>query len=421
VAVALLAVFGMQSRNLLVGAAAGSFLLLHGDAFELAHYFKEDPALLAGLALAFAAMPAYLYAPGPVPLTGLFIAAAVALSAKYVGVVMLFPALWLAWRRQGWRWALAGLGIFVLGAVLLNLRMLSHWSEAQASLARETALVANGAEAVHQQIPHAGFFQRFARRLMPPFGLFYAWGLWVWWRGRRTPTTSRPAETIMVLFPVVFTALLSFSAKDAGRYFHPCLLGLCYTAGLGLADVFLQLKSGAWLAAWPHARRQSLAWCVVGVALAGSIGRLWSVWDGFSHDARAELATFLRSSVPADAVVLQGQNVKLPDPKGSRELAAAGFPPIPQELRSIDGKKWIADLGGFAAMKASGVTHVAIAENEYRRYLEPDAKPKDALRVQFEQRRVFYEELFSKGHILFDRPAGKVGTHNPPLRLVALP
>ena len=115
---------------------------------------------------------------------------------------------------------------------------------------------------------------------------------------------------------------------------------------------------------------------------------------------------------------MQGRRVELPDPRGGRVLDAEDFPPLPQKLIAVD---WIADAGSVAALQEQGVTHVAIAEDEYGRYLDERSKAKDDKKDVFNQRKALYRELFAKSKMLLAIPAGKIGTHNPPLTLLELP
>lgn len=417
-AVGLLAAFAWRARGAATAIAAGLFLMLHQDVFELAHYFKEDPALLGGIALTFFALQSLALKPGPLNLTFLAFAVAVTFSSKYIGIALIVPALFFAWRTMGWKGAVACLFIFAVFAGLLNWRMFQDWDEVVANLRRETELVSKGQREISKSVPHLGFVQFFVRKLMPPFGLFFAWGLWIWWRDRSRHLRGGAVETAMVLLPFAFTAMLSFSAKDAGRYFLPAFLGMCYVAGIGLADLVCRLWQGTLLDGMKPRTRRSLAVLCALIALTEMGWRFTAMWNGFSKDSHVELANFIREKLPASAVIMQGRRVELPDPRGGRDLDPVDFPPLPQGLRTV---RWVADEGSLDDLRQQGITHVALEEQEYGRYLDEDSKPKESGRKLFEQRRGFYRDLFARGKILFDSPPGKVGNRNPPLRLVELP
>ena len=74
-------------------ATAGLAVALQEDLFEMAHYMKEDPALLFGLALALFAAHVWWRYPGRPALRFLAIACGLAASGKYLGSVAIFFAL----------------------------------------------------------------------------------------------------------------------------------------------------------------------------------------------------------------------------------------------------------------------------------------------------------------------------------------
>ena len=420
-AVVLLALFAAIRRGLGAALGAGLFLGLHPDVLQLAHYFKEDPALLFGIALTFLALLLAARPGGRWMALGPGAAAALAFSAKYIGIVVLPVALVFAWRKDRWRGMALCLAGFLLVAGLVNFEMFTHWSDATASLERETALIANGAYEVKRSIPHADYFRHYRQRLALPFGLFYLWGLVVWWQSRRReegPGLERAVETAMIFFPLALTILMSFAAKSGGRYFHPCLLGLCYTAGLGLQDLAGRCWSAPWVSSPAGRGRRVLAAAVVAIALAGSGWQAYQADQSFTSDARLTLGNFIREKLPASAVVMQGRRVELPDPRGEHALDAHDFQPLPQTLLDV---KSIADAGSVAGLQAQGVTHVAIDRREYEMYLDEGAKPKSDQAAIFRQRREFYRELFARSKVLLDIPGGNTSTHNPALTLLELP
>src|SRR2546423_1268909 len=72
--------------------AVAVMLALHHQIFELAHYMKEDTALLMGLAIAFLALGFFEQHRTPFGALLLGSACGLSLSAKYIGVVAVIPA-----------------------------------------------------------------------------------------------------------------------------------------------------------------------------------------------------------------------------------------------------------------------------------------------------------------------------------------
>ena len=128
---------------------AGVLLLLQPDVQEYARFFKEDPSLMFGWACAFAAMAAFEKRPGRCKAILLGCAAAIAASAKYVGIVMVLPAIWILLagvrrlptpeRATGWKTYIAPAGLaFVALIALINHRLWMDPSTIHASLSKET-------------------------------------------------------------------------------------------------------------------------------------------------------------------------------------------------------------------------------------------------------------------------------------------
>ena len=398
-----------------VGALAGLLLLVQPDFQEYARYFKEDPALLCGCAACFAALFWFEEKRSWPRALVLGAGTALAVSGKYVGAVMILPALWVVLvpvRREGEparRWPLLGLFLVSLLVVFaaINYRLITDLSTFRESLARETDLVLEGQKGVTKSIPHAGFLERLLNRslhLLP----FLVFGVRAAWRNRRKPG---PAEWMLVCSPLALAVLLSFSTKDSGRYFLPAALGLSATAALGVSELAGFVRSGR--------GKQVAATLLAIVAIGASLWRSYSYIDGFRSDARRELLAWMDGHLPAGSRVLQGRKVCLPDPKSKfAEGWHRGLPPglTVETTDSVPDKA--TDPKALAAL---GFTHVVLAGDEFDRYLRTDQQPKKEFAEQFKQRRQFYEAMDKECPILWRREPGKVGTHQPELKLYALP
>src|SRR5207249_6668300 len=71
----------------LAALAVGVITALYSSLFKLAHYMKEDPALMFGLALAFLEMQLFWEQRSPRALRFLAISCAIAASGKYLGFI----------------------------------------------------------------------------------------------------------------------------------------------------------------------------------------------------------------------------------------------------------------------------------------------------------------------------------------------
>lgn len=396
---------------------AGLLLLMQPDVQEYARFFKEDPSLLFGWACVFAAMAWVEKCPGRGSAAALGAAVAVAASAKYVGIVMALPAAWIlvvaARRKKGdgeyaaWK-ELHGPAVLVFLVLLavINHRLWMDPATFRASLGKETTLVLEGQGSVTKSIPHGGFFERLLNRsvhLLP----FVALGWWAAWKERRTLGWT---PLLLVVSPWALALLLAFSAKDSGRYFMPGSLGLAASAALGIGwlvgrEKFLRIRG-------PLA-----ATCAI-VVLGASTARCWDYFRGFQADARKEMLVWMSEHLPPGSRVLQGRKVTLPDTSG--QYADAWHLRLPETIRLETCKLVAAAAATPGELRRSGFTHVALAGDEYEVYLK-DNKAKSSQAGEFQRRREFYQALFRESKTVWDRPSGKVGTHQPPLKLLELP
>ncbi|CAN5466215.1 hypothetical protein BH23VER1_BH23VER1_32390 [soil metagenome] len=413
---AAMALLASYKRGTLAAVCGGFFLATHWELFEKAHIFKEDPSLVFGLALTFLALFAYRSRPGLAAALFLGMAAGIATSSKYSGIIALIcalPAPVLFKGSRGWFAPTATLlGAFLATVALFNCPVLTSegFATFRASLVLETDKAVQGTWAEKETAFHFGYFKRLlyvGRAHMLPF---FAWLLWVLLvvPGRRR-WNFRYDDYLVALFPLLIAAILGFSTKNHGRYFLPGTLTLCYASGLGLAAILQSLAGSSF-----RFRKAAIAFLVL-LAVAGSLERLTRYYQGFHGDPRVEMADFIRSSIPSNAVIVQGYGVHLPDPhlKLYSDGPVSGF--FPQRL--ISSEKQPADLGSLDELRAQGVTHVAVCGQNYERYTKSTASPTPALADRYARRKRFYKDLFKEGTLVWERKADRIGTHNPPLKL----
>ena len=393
-------------RGWTAGAAAGGALLLHHQLFELAHYMKEDTALLMGMAWTFLA--AFLFWRKPEAWRAALLGAAVALaiSGKYVGVCMFavaLPVLWGAPGRtaRGWAWFWATLAVVL---VVVNLPLLLQPALFSRSFAHEADLVVQG-QGGRRAVPHALYWSIFRDNSTPVVWVLLLVFLTMRWRERRAVSL---VEWLVIAFPFAFTLLLSFSPKTNDRYFLPASAGFTLLAALGAVDAAKLL-----------ARRVPLRWALAVVAFVFIAAQLpdWRRYEeAFCSDDNAALLAWVQE-LPPDAVISKDSRVRLPEAKS--EATARHQAPIPQKVL---GGHFAADHGTFAAQRARGVTHVAVSESDYGRFFLRGLGPQPGKEEEFVRRKAFYEELLRDGgEPLFRRDRGTVLYLHPGLRVYRLP
>jgi hypothetical protein len=407
-AVVALSLLGYAWRGWAAAIAAGLALLLHHQFFELAHYLKEDTALIFGVALTF--LLTFLFAQRPSTLRAAMLGAAVAcaISGKYIGLAVLVVVVPVFWhmRREGRApRLLAFAGALVAALFLINLPLILNPAAFAHSFDREMQLVVHGQQGATRRVPHALYLNIFRDNTTPVMWVLLIVFLAERWRERRALLR---VEWLLIAFPFVYTFALSFSPKTNDRYFLPA------TALFTLFASFGALDAARLLSRWVPLRWAT--WGVMIALVAGQMPSWWRYETAFQHDDNRELLDWVKAHLPAHAVIAKDSRILLPDPNNSRD--ATRFEPIPQKILA---KKFAADLGSIDELRKMGVTHVAVSETDYGGFFLNSVHPKKSDLAEFERRKAFYTDLLRAGDLLFQRDRGTVLYLHPGIRLYAMP
>lgn len=431
-AAALLVLAAIRLAGLGAGALVGLLALTNHQIYELAHYMKEDPALLLGVVAAATAFvgvvrPGTVGRPGKPERSGwgeilrmaiLGGACGLAVSGKYIGVLTVaFGVLAVGAAPRGRRLsgALAFLTGFALVALTINEPMLESLSAFSASLHREVDYAVAGHKGLTRPVPHGVYGAVFRQSTNPAIwlliALFYAAllsdGLCRrWWPRMALCRMVMPGDLRhwgLAIFPLLYTVVLSFSPKTHHRYFLP--MTALFLLQAGLAPFLLRSKT---------LRRAALLVAALAIALGAWKTAQYDL--AFGKDTRSRLAEFIRNTLPPDAVIVQDKRVGLPV---AGEPRFEGYPTvIPQR---VQGRLFAADEGSPASLRQRGIFYVAVAEGDYGRFFlkTHQARPEEA--AEYERRRAFYEEVFTRGELLWEAPAGLLQYLQPAIRLYRLP
>jgi len=383
---------------------------LHHQLYELSHYMKEDAALLLGTSLVALAVIWFDRRPGRARAAWVGVACALAISGKYIGAVLLLvalPVIWIPRPHRGQR-LLAFSAALALTLVVVNLPLLTNAATFRNSFRREMDFAVHGQRGMTRRIPHAQYWNVFIDNTTPAIWLcLVAFGL-ASWRDRLTLTR---AQWCVLAFPFLYAALLSFSPKSNDRYFLPATALLTTFAAIGVRDV----------ARWSDHLQDARAVMPLGaVALLALQFLGWSrthpgLWQydvAFRTDDAAELVRWIRKTLPPNAVIASDNRTGLPNERRIEQGRVAE--PLSQKVL---GKRYAADVGSFAELRAAGVTHVAVSESDYGRFFLEGLRPQTDEDEDFTRRRSFYEELFRSGKKLWETPRGTVIYLHPGIRL----
>jgi hypothetical protein len=408
---ALLAWLAARRYGIWAGLAAGLLVATHPLLYELAHYFKEDPVLLFGIAACAPAAQRLWTRRDERSLALLGAAAGVAAAGKYVGVALVPAAAALGahrlgrTRRERWRHAAVLAGCALLTWLALDYRVFrSPALLVPQSILEETSKAVLGKRGLVREVPHAFYFD-----VQDAYGGWWIPALAVLWLAHALwrPRKIAVAEWLLAGVAVSFLTLFSFTPKASPRYYLPIAVALAY---LAVAGVFGWAERAG--ARSQGARLAGTAFAVL-LCLAAAWGQGRDTRElraAFRQDDRAELLQAVAALPPA-AIVAQDQAAGLPEP--GRRWQDARREPLPQQ---VFGAKQAPDLGSLAQLRARGVTHLALCESAYGAYFATGQIVKDEASVA--SRRAFYETALERGRVLRAWKRGRVIPLQPGLVLV---
>jgi len=422
-AVACLVLLACHLRGLLAGALTGAFLLANQHIYELSHYMKEDPSLILGVAAFFLTFTRAWLVPSAGRFALLGVACALAVSGKYLGVVVLPLAIWavIASPRQGRALrAAAALASFVAIFVLINFPMLESLRAFAGNVERETDYAVNGHKGLTRHVPHGVYGAVFREATNPAIWIalaIYYFGLllnllvklfkrvkgsWrpVWLDGIKS-YSAHPTEWALALFPIAYVLMLSFSPKTHNRYFLPDTILFCALAAMGLVSLRI-----------PKLAQGALGAFVVIV----SVFYLRPTAQAFRNDSRGALVAYVRQNIPVDAAIVQDKRVNLPSRKDPRQADSPYF--LDQPLL---GKLFAADVGTIEELRTRGIHYVAVSEGDYGRYFLTTHTAKDDEKADYDRRKAFYQQLFAQGKLIWECKAGENLYLQPSIKLYYLP
>ena len=399
IAAAALAALANRVHGMVAGIAVGALCIANPLLYELAHYFKEDPYLVAGLAVTCLALHRMSTAPDARGIALLGAATGLAAAGKYVGFILLpvaIAATLLAkssplprTHRLGWL-----LGSFAIVWFALNWWVFKSPELLWQSLGEEANKAFGGEDGPTRSVPHSYYVaiqQTYSSGI-----LWLGVALWaILAIARRIRVTF--AEWVLLATALLLFAIFTFTPKTSPRYHLPTSIAISYFAAIGAIGT-------ARLLARNHSRLAAALGAVFAMGLLiPEAQKLRIRADGFAHDDRVDLESFVRTQLAANTVIAQDESSNLPEP--DRRWEHAGRPALPQR---IVGKKQIADHADLAGLRAEGVTHVAICARTYQRFLSADDTPE----------RRFYEAALKLGTIVFSREPGIITYLQPGLSLI---
>jgi hypothetical protein len=409
-----LALLAWWNCGLLIGWGAGLAIALQDDLFEMAHYMKEDPALLFGLSLALFAAYVWWCRPGRRSLRFLAIACGLAAAGKYLGVVTLFFAVPIVIWHQASDAFLPRKArvksfaiLFVVTFLICNFPLFG-WqiSSPFRSIRNEMEGVSGGHHGLTRKVPHAEYLHSLKSKvpsLLVALVVVYAVAL------LGTARQRTPPEWITLLFPIAYLAMISCSPKIAERYLLPVSALVPLLAALGAGEI------GRMLGSPNSAARTVLGHGLAALLVAGTLVSEWPAfrrsWDGFQHDDPTAVAQWIKANLPADAIIAEDHRVNL---SASKADGLSSDARVPQKV--LDAS-FAPELGTLDELRKKGVGYVAVCKQNYGRFFNEETKPQAGVKSGYNKQREFYARLFTEGELLMEWPKGPIAYLQPGIKL----
>lgn len=422
-AVTLLAMMVWIIAGSFAAVITGVLLMTNHQLFELAHYFKEDTALLFGIAAWFFAFTLFWKKPSSVTAAIVGLGAGLALSGKFLGGFTIALSLFLLPLGIARGRRLRALGFFALALVatyiVCNLPIFTNFESFQHGFNREVKMVVEGQRGTTRSVPHTVYLTAFQKNIFPLLWIPLLWYYLRCWKKRRSLTAL---DWTVALFPVVYLAILSFSPKTNDRYFLPATALFLCGVGMGanrlcrrwpqepptwLPTQTVQRLSGVW------PRRLPL-WSVAIIAMLFQLPELKEYRDAFRHDDLKDLTAWLNENLP-DATLVIDRKVMLPSPR--REQYAEYLPPVKATILKPHTEKY----DNIEEMHRDGVTHVILSESSYGRYERSTLRPQKGAESTFRKNLRLYRSIRNGNIPLWARPRDTVIYLHPGLEVYALP
>ncbi|HEY6112260.1 MAG TPA: glycosyltransferase family 39 protein [Chthoniobacterales bacterium] len=348
-----------RRAGLLTGIAAGLLAGLHPVLFQSSHVMKEDCVLLLGIVAVFCGLDSFCTRPRSSALIMAGLACGVAVSGKYIGILILIAAavvVGIQSRSESLAVVLKRLAILVASAAitfaLINFQALLHPA---------SAFTAAGSEFEHMRyIGTAHLFQtnylpKLVRRAGIP--MLIAIVIFVWMLIARGPRGI--LEWAMLSFSMAWVFALCFTPLSKDRYLIPVLTLFVALAVIGLR----------WFLEWIGTRVARLPQlsillvCCTGLA-AIYVPKTLALQREFATDSRKQMIAWIRQNLPADAVIAHEWRIWPPSIAGGVD----GEFVVPQ--RRIEAQRFASEFKSIENLRALGATHVVVLGKFYRDLLE---------------------------------------------------
>jgi hypothetical protein len=396
-------------------AAAGFLALLllcQHQFFDLAHTMSENSALMFGSSLTLLAI--VLLEEKATVLRALFlgVSVAIAVSAKYIGALLIIPAVIAVLRYGDREFRLNRVIEFALGLVLSILVV--NFS-AVADLPLTSLYVVQDLGSAFASTPHGiknllhgPYWLALWRNTTPPIWVMLGISLCLLWVRRRK---LRVSEMMLVLFPLIYFLFLLFSPSSDLRFLP--VIGFSYA--FAVAGV-------AWMAELLSDAREEVRGWLLPVLFAVCIGacfieflRGYPYYVAFNWDQRREMLTWMDGNLPPGSKVSADPSALIPN------LVAATKQKYRFDLLLVGFSK-VSDVEPRLEQVAeAGVNYVVVSQSDYESLFGGTVSVARINDQSVGAAKQFYSDLFKKGTLVWSRSRGPVPQLQPGLEVFHVP
>jgi len=394
-------------------AAFLSFLLLCQHQFyDLAHTMSENSALMFGSSLTLLAIVLIEERPTIPRALLLGFSVAIAVSAKYIGVLLFIPALIIVLRSGGREFRLNRLIEFVLGLVfallVVNFYAVTELPATAFDVLQDLGSAFASTPDGFKNLMQGTYWLILWRNTTPAIWVMLGVSLSVLWVRRRILKMS---EFLLFAIPFVYFLFLLFSPSSDLRFLP--VVGFTYAfAVAGVAWMAELISSGG---------EQVRGWllpALFAVCLAACFFeflRGYPYYTAFNFDERLEMLGWMDGNLQPGSKVVADPSVLLP------KLLAE----TKQKYRFgllMDGlPKPVADQSLLGQVVAAGAGYVVVSQADYKSILSGAVSVARVNSQAVNSTKQFYANLFKNGTLIWSRSPGPVPYLQPGLEVYRVP
>lgn len=379
----LLCLLGYRFGGVLAAACAGGAGVLSHGVMVYAHFMKEDATFMFGFLFALWTAGMFLDRPSLKRALLVGLGCGVAVSAKYMGAIMIPVGLGVVLSR-GWRPArvFGVLGVCAAVFALVNYPALMELPKFFGGVAYEAGHAVTGHYGEQLPFPNwlclRGIWKETPKAILIFVAVYYIVTLREW--------KSRSAfEKLFACAPLLILVPLMLSKLYSSRYLVPLTALLYAMGGLGLWEFCRRL------ALKPRLRYGVLIGCFLAFTIFAGL-KIGKLLYYFEHDGRAQLQKVIEETLPIDAYIAQDEYASLPP-----DLTRTDGVPFQNK---VEWHRFSGELGSLREAAQKGVTHIAVCNRSYDRFFRAGAVSAE-YQDEYRRMREFYEELFADAKLLW--------------------